>query len=152
MTRSTKHNLQTLYRVAEVLGLLVKMPHTHWMDAVHVRAQFPHSFLSCTSQFHLPLRSIFPLFGAAFMQEMKNKWPDAEVLKLSLDRRILRHWFFDPRLRTAAEEDDCRQGEVLHFNSPHAILLPMNARTFIWLHARWSKLSKKDIIWQLWER
>ena len=78
------------------------------MKAVHVEAQFPHSFLSCTSQFHLSLRTIFSLFGAALMQEMKNKCPDAEVLKLSLDREILRHWFFDLRLRTAAEEDDCR--------------------------------------------
>ena len=110
MTCSTKHNLRTLHRVAEALGLLVKMPHTHWMKAVHVGAQFPHSFLSCTSQFQLPLHSIFPLFGAAFMQEMKNKWPDVEVLKLLLDRGILRHWFVDLRLRTAAEEDDCRQG------------------------------------------
>ena len=28
MTCSTKHNLRTLYRVAEALGLLVKLPHT----------------------------------------------------------------------------------------------------------------------------
>ena len=32
MTCSTEHNLRTLYRVAEALGLLVKMPHTHTLD------------------------------------------------------------------------------------------------------------------------
>ena len=31
----------------------------------------------------------------------------------------------------------------------HAVLLPKNAYKFIWLHAKWSKLSKKDIIWWL---